>query len=383
VRNTCLYKLAGPKTFRRSSTGLLEKKFILDGKIVEKAWGTNLQNLEKSIRGIYYPDGFSEALTEKCLYWLKTGETDIFTPSELECLRVFLQADQSGAEALVVAYECWAGDYRKLFENNVKPHVYVAMKLFKDIWTRKMKEKGGLIEDFDIESISSTSIPQLKLNPFWKDLDLLIKSSDNWPLSERYYYFAKQTCHSANYDIQTNTFQLNVLEKSGGKVNIPHKEAERFLITYRSLFPEIPERNQAIERQVREHRMLFNLFGHPYIITDWHLEDRNMKEYYAWSAQSTVGEITRTAYCNLYEYIRDSHLYWDILADTHDSYLSQCPLVDIEICAKKMQEFLGQEFSSPVDGARFKMKSEVNIGFNWGPKKDTNPLGLQELEWMK
>jgi len=383
VRNTTLYKLAGPKTFRRASTALLKKRFVLDGKIVTKGWGTNLQNLEKGARKIYHPDGFKPEMKERLLWYLKTGDTDIFTEEELQSIRVFLQCDQSGAEALIVAYECYAGDYRKLFENNIKPHVYVAMKLFKDIWTRKMKERGGLIEDFNIETISSTPIPLLKTNPFWKDLDLLIKSSDNWPLSERYYYFAKQTCHSANYDIQKNTFILNVLEKSGGKVVIPAEEGERFLLTYRALFPEIPERNQRIAKQVKETRVLYNMFGHPYQVTNWNIDERDLKEYYAWGPQSTVGEITRTAFCDLYEFIRDNKKPYDILADTHDSYLVQCPLHYAIECKKSMQTFMAQPFESPVDGAKFRMKSEVNIGFNWSPKKDDNVLGLQEPDWLK
>lgn len=384
MRNTTQYALAGPKTFRRASRALLPKKFVLDSKTVTKGWGTNLQNIEKSARIIYHPDGFTPTLTEKCSYWLKTGDTEVFTQEELFTLRVFLQCDQSGAEALCVAYACEVGDYRKLFENNVKPHVYVAMKLFKDIWTKKLKEQGGLIEDFDIEMIASTAIPLLKQNPFWKDLDLLIKSSDNWSLTERYYYLAKQTVHSANYDIQAQTFRMNILEKSGGKIAISKEESERFLVTYRSLFPEIPELNRRIKQQVEMTRMLFNMHGHPYIITDWHLDDSSMKEYYAWTHQSTVGEITRIAFSRLQEWIEQEKKNFDILADTHDSYLVQCPLTEVKLCKSKMQEFMNQELISPFDGVKFRMKSEVNIGFSWNPHKEGNPncTGLRELKWL-
>lgn len=366
MRNSTQYQLAGPKTFRRSSTKILG------------IWGGNLQNIEKSVREIYHPDGFSSALESKCKYWLATGDISLFIEEELSKLRVFLQCDQAGAEALIVAYDCVAGDYRQLFIHNVKPHVYVAMKLFKDVWTKKMKEKGGLIEDFDIDVIDKTPIGQLKSNPFWRDLDLLIKDSDNWSLSERYYYLAKQTVHSANYDIQGPNFQMNILEKSGGKIVISKDEADRFLMIYRGLFPEIPERNRRVAKEV-ECGFIWNTLGFPYTITTYNILPSTLKEFYAWGPQSTVGEITRIAFTNLHNYIVAERKSWDIMADTHDSYLVQCPLMEVKECKEKMQEFMNQRMVSPVDGVEFRMRSEVNVGFNWS---NIQPLGLQELKWL-
>jgi len=128
-----------------------------------------MQNIEKSLRKIYIPD---------------LG-------------KVFVQVDQSGAEALIVAYLSRPAAYRTLFEQNIKPHVYVAMRLFSHIWHKKMLEHRMLTADtpFDIDSVIATPIPELKKIPYWKALDSCIKDSDNWSLSERYYYLAKQTCH--------------------------------------------------------------------------------------------------------------------------------------------------------------------------------------------
>jgi len=369
-RNSCLYK-HNPKTFRRGSSKILD------------FWGSNMQNWEKSLREIYRPDGFSPALTEKCLEWLKTGETAFFTEQELMMLRVFIQSDQAGAEALIVAYECDPLDYRQLFINNVKPHVYVALELFKHIWTKKLKESGGLIEDFNIDELCDTAIKDLKLNPWWKDIDKLIKSSDNWSARERYYYLAKQTCHSANYGIEQHSFRMNVLEKSEGIIFLSKEEADNFLLTYRSLFPEIPERCRRIEQQAIKTKMLYNMFGFPFQITDYNI-DSKMKEYFAWSAQSTVGEITRKAVTEMQSRIEDEKLPYDLLADTHDSDMLQCPLMFVKDARDRMKQYMNIELTSPNDGCRFKMKSEQNIGFNWNNKKsDTvNPLGLQELTWL-
>lgn len=375
-RNSTLYGLAHAKTFRRVSRKLHE------------IWGGNLQNIEKSVRSIYIPDGFGRDVEQKCKYFMQTGDLSPFTSEELERIRIFLQVDQSGAEALVVAYLCEPGDYRKLFIYGVKPHVYVALKLFKDVWTKKMKEHGGMIEDFNIDVIEQTPIPELKNNPFWYDLDKLIKASDNWSLKERYYYLAKQTCHSSNYGIEKNTFRMNILEKSGGKIVLPIEEADRFLMVYRGLFPEIPEWNRRVLKTVEKDQLLYNALGFPYQITDYvgdyKVLENNAKDYIAWGPQSTVGEITRRAFTQLQDWIESERAPVDILADTHDSYMAQAPLHMVKDVSNRMTEFMNQEMISPTDGVKFRMKSECNIGFNWSPyKPEKNELGLQLPKWLE
>jgi len=376
VRNSTLYKIAGTSTFRLSSTKIL------------KTHGSNLQNIEKELRSIYIPDGYRDELVEKCLYYQQTKDWKVFTEEELETLRIFVQVDQSGAEALIVAYLCESGNYRQLFINGIKPHSFLGMHLFKDVWTKKMIESRIITAEsgFDIEELVNCPIPQLKQHRFWKDLDGTIKDSDNWNINERYYYLAKQTEHSSNYDIKGPTFQMNVLEKSGGKVVIDRKRAEHFLLVKHSLFPEI---KQTFHRNVREEierdGVLYNMHGMPYTITDYDIQESDWKEYYAWKPQSSVGMITNIAYARLQSYIEIEHKSWDILANTHDSYLCQCPLYDEQDCAKKMTEFMEQEMTSPVDGVKFRMKSEAQSGFNWSPaklKQNKNLLGLRELKLL-
>lgn len=343
MRNSCTYKIAGTKTFRLSSSKILG------------TWGGNLQNIEKSMREIYIPD---------------EG-------------KIFVQVDQSGAEALIVAYLSKAGRFRELFQNGIKPHVYVALRLFHDVWPKKMMEQRLIssLDSFDINEVIETPIPELKKHPMWRSLDTIIKDSDNWSLQERYYYLAKQTCHSGNYGITPPVFRMNVLEKSGGKIVIDKDEAERFILTYQSLFPEIFEWHDDVRRQVERTFMLYNLHGHPFTITQPFILESQWKELYAWVPQSTVGEITNIAVTKTQQFIEESGLNWDILANTHDSYLIQCPIPEAAVCAAKMTEYIQQTFTSPVDGASFTMGSEAQAGFNWSPaKKDKNLQGLKGLK---
>ena len=364
LRDSCLWYVAGPKTFRLASRQIMPKKQEHNGKFKKVGFGGNLQNIEKGMREIYIPD---------------EG-------------KIFVQTDQGGAEALIMSYDCEPGDYRQLFIHNVKPHVFVALHLFKDIWPKKMREHSMLGDiKLDMDAVLSTRISELKSIPYWRDLDLLIKDSDNWDVSQRYYYFAKQTCHSANYNIQKDTFRMNILDKSGGKIVIPPDEAERFLLVYRALFPEIPERNRRVRRQAEQTKMLFNMYGHPYHISQYWPSESNYKEYYSWCPQSTVGMITNIAFANMQSFIEDNNLDWDILINGHDSIVSQCPVAEVLDCAKKQKEFIEQSFESTLDHVPFKMKSDSMAGFNWAPKKEKiidgkvvvfNPQGLVEVKGL-
>lgn len=379
MRNSTCYKLAKAKTFRRSSSKILPERNKAD-----TGWGSNLENVEKSLRTIYIADGLDEdKMLPRCAHFLETGDYSLFSDEELSKLRVLLQPDQSGAEALIVAYDTDHRGYRDLFLNKVKPHVFIGLHLFPEDWKRKIRELSIAADPDDVDTLRTTEIPSLKLNPSWKEIESLIKLSDYWSAAERFYYLAKQTCHSGNYDIQWATFQMNILEKSGGKVVISKEQARDFLEMYRGLFPEIPERNRRIKKQVNDTHIIYNLFGFPYTITSHNIKEHDYKQFYAWGPQSTVAEINRTAFSDIYYYAEEHNLLWDNLNDCHDSILEQVPLPDAREAAKKLTEFIGQEFTSPIDGMKFKMKSEIQIGFNWGPfYKDYNPLGLREVKWL-
>lgn len=389
MRDSCQFQIGGPKTLRLGSRAIMKKSRQLpSGEFKDRGLGGNLQNIEKSMREIYIPDGFTDELKDKCAYYMASGgDLSVFTAEELASLKVFVQTDQSGAEALGVAYLCKDGDFRQLFIHGVKPHVYVALHVFRDVWKKKMRElsSSGDVR-CDIDAILDTPIRELKSNPFWKDLDTLIKDSDNWSLDQRYYYLAKQTCHSANYGITPEPFRMNILEKSGGKIVISSEDAGHFIETYHSLFPEIRDWHRRLRSQVEMVKMMYNLHGHPYMVTSHEIQETQWKELFAWIPQSSIGMITNIAYARLQEYVESERLDWDVLVNCHDSILAQCPVGQEKELGRKQQELLQQNFISPVDEVPFQMRSESQYGFNWGvykPSKDGKPevnkCGLREL----
>jgi len=373
MRDSCTWKIGRTKTFRLGSSKILG------------TYGGNIQNIEKSMREVYLSDGWTERDIPKLLYYQETSDLSIFNQEELDRIKILIQTDEDGADARIVAYECQPKAYRQLFIHGIKSHVFVGMHLFADIWEHKMNAEGlATGEKFVIADYLKCPIQALKGMPHWKNLNILIKSSDDWDISERYYYLAKQTCHSANYDIQAPTFRMNVLEKSGGKILIDTEESVRFLEIYnRVLFPEIPERNREVMRQGRDTGVLYNMFGHPYYITSYSgsWTENTYKEWYSWSPQSTVGMIINVAVARFQENTEKHKLRWDILANGHDSMISQVPLSEVMEGAAMSRTCVEQEFESPVDSAKFFMRSETKVGFNWAPyHKTKNPLGLKEIK---
>lgn len=338
-RDTGQYIIAGPVTYRRSC------RQILGGNIDTEYnnFGGNRQNINKDMRRIYIAD---------------TGYK-------------LIQRDQGGADALVVAYLCKAGKLRALFENGIKPHIYNALNLVPEVWKTKFKP------DY-IDVALRTEIKDLKKLEFWKPLAELIKSSDDWPSNQRYYYFGKKVLHSGNYGMHGKRFRLDLLAESGGTVVISKQQADKFLMTYHNTMPEIHQWHFQTFQIAKKTNQLRNLFGFPLNIT-WFVAEDDMKDLYAWVPQSTVACITAKAEIDLQDYIEQNNKNWHILAETHDSYLVEAPDNDVEECNHIMKQCLEQELTAP-DGTKFRMGSSGAIGSNWSPyKASTNPLGLKEI----
>lgn len=307
-------------------------------------YGTNLTNVEKSLRK---------------LYWADKGKK-------------IVQTDQAGAEALIVAFLCKPGKFRDLFIHGVKPHIFVGMHVFLDTWKIKL-------QDIDVASFINTPIPELKNKQGWNILRDLIAASDDWPPRERYYFFAKQMCHSLNYDAREFAFRMNVLEKSRGKVVLTKQQSQDYIMKYHGLFPEIHMWHRDIEEELRMTGMIRNLFGDMFWSVD-EVREQDLKDWYAIKPQSTVGCITHNAITDMQDFIEDTGVDWDVLNNNHDSMVVQCPENEEVDCGRKSKEFMEQELVSPR-GEIFRMRSEVQSGWNWGPwKKDENERGLQALK---
>jgi hypothetical protein len=343
-RDCCQMQVSGTDSFRRGHRMLFGDAH--DSPF--KNFGGNRANIEKDMRR---------------LWGAKPGN-------------IYCQADQSGAEALIVAHLCREGKYRSLFKHGLKPHAYLALKLFREQW-HEFHNKD------EVELACKTPIAELKHLPFWPVLVKLIMDSDNWESSKRYYHFAKKTIHAGSYGMRENTFILQLLKESEGEIVLTKEHGKTFLGGFHNEFPEIQEWQFRVFNAARKHRLLRNLFNHPYAITDYVPDDiEKIKNLIAWIPQSTVAEITRTAWVNLYNYIAANNKCWHLLIDNHDSYMAEGPEAESLELAKAMKQFIEIELTSPFDGTVFRMRSGVSVGKNWSPYKEgKNEDGLKEIKF--
>ena len=280
--------------------------------------------------------------------------------------KVFVQVDQSGAEALIVAYLCRAGKFRDLFLNGIKPHVFTALNLFVEAWS-SMPDK---VDNSTLVKCLVAEPKDLKNVPGWKELDKVIKDSDNWEPSKRYYYMAKMVRHARNYGMKARTFKINLLQKSDGAVSMPESECAKMLAQDEKVFPEIGEWQMDIVATVKKTSMLRNLFGHPRLFTG-PKDESEWKRWFAFIPQSTVGQITNYAFVECQEEIlagkHPSDI--DILENNHDSILAQCLPENAEYTARLLSSKLNRTLVSSR-GEHFTMRSEAQVGENWYNMKE-------------
>ncbi len=371
-RSSTIYKLGKVNTFRNGSAMILG------------AVGENVQNKDKFVRVTYTSDGWNHTDIKECgqlIDYLTEGDISIFSPEQLARIKILVQVDQAGAEALIVAYLCKAGKFRDLFLYGIKPHVFVALHVFSEQW----KEKAPHLTE-TIELALRSEIKNLPLLPKWKELDKLIKSSDDWAAHERYYYIAKMICHASNYGMKGQTFALNVLQKSEGAIRLSVAESTKYLEAYHKLFPEIRQWHSEIQNMLNENkRVLRNLFGEPREFGGF-WGDTLFREAYAFIPQSTVGEITNKAKLAMYEHIEEDDIIdTDQLQNGHDSALAQTLIGQERFIIETYQNYFNLQMTN-FRGEKFNMKSEAQIGLNWAPmkvRKDgtvINPLGMREFK---
>jgi len=323
-RITTGWKLSGTKNFRLASAKMLSY------------YGANLQNPSPSLMQCIIPD---------------EG-------------KIFLQGDQAGAEALIVAYECRRAKFRKLFELGVKPHSYTALQIFTE------KFKGGHPSD----RYKGVDPEVIVTYPEYKELFKTLKNS------EREYKLGKMVRHAKNYNMGPRTFQVNCLEQSEGEIVLSFKEAKDFLGIDDTVFPEIAEYHAIINAKLAADRTLHNLFGYPrYFSGLW--SDSLKRDAYAFIPQSTVGTITNLAFVELHHKIQKEHLPWQVLNNKHDSVLIQVPDTSehVESGAAVLKGVLERELVSSR-GEHYKMKAEIAKGYNWAKWHETNnPDGMKEF----
>lgn len=332
MRITCAWSPGGAKTFRNQSRKIF------------KEYGRNCQNFSDDERRFAIADPGKK----------------------------IVQRDVAGAEAVIVGFLCRPGPYRDLSVYGVKHHSYIAAHIFRKFW----KETTP----YDIDNLLTLDIKRLSEHPHWKPLAKIIKDTDSLEGKNRKYYIGKKVGLSFNYMQGANSFRFVVLKETAGQIALTATEAEHFKMLYEIIFPEIVDWQKRVEKEVNEKRLVRNLYGFPYNITS-HISDALIRECVAWGPQSTVGVLAANAMVYMQDWCEQNPEFeCDVLGNVHDSVIVQCPPENIPIVSRVLGEFMEVEFTSPYDGVKFKMKTELSVGNNLAKKTEDNPNGLDEYK---
>ncbi len=278
----------------------------------------------------------------------------------------FVQPDQSGAEALVVANLAPRGKYLELFEAGIKPHTFLAMHLFAE----SHPEWFEGIQPREVYFAAPTAKDLSTLEGYWK-LDSKIKKSG------APYALGKMTVHASSYCMGWKTFIGNALLQSSGALVLTAAQSKAFLAMFHALYPEISVWQQETIFLAGRNRELVNLLNYPRRF-ERNLTQSYTREIVSWIPQSTVGCITTLAILNCDEYIKSSGKRWNILNNKHDSLLLEVPEADVAEAAAYSVKAIKSIDLTGRHGV-FNMKSEIKVGDNWGDYHEKyNPKGMKE-----
>ena len=264
-------------------------------------WGSNLQNIDDYIRRIFVPDpGY-----------------------------VFVNCDQQGAEARVVAYLAGDENYIRAIESG-DVHTMVAAMIFGFEPKRELADRK-----------------------YYREMS--------------YRDITKRAAHGSNYGGSAYTI-ARVLK-------VETKLIEEFQVKYFKTFPNIRKWQIWVAQQVQTNRRLVTPFGRVRNFWDNPKDDTTIRAAIAFVPQSTVGDLTSRGLLAIHDSIPEV----EVLNNIHDAAFGQIPIplkdtlipriVDTLTFPLKVTDIWGNIREMVIPW-------ESQTGMNWGKKKKDNPDGL-------
>lgn len=276
----------------------------------------------------------------------------------------FVQADLEGAEAVAVAMLCTDGNFRECVRRRVKIHNFVCIKIFGSLFAEYLNET-------EVEALTPVTLAE---HPLYKKIVKLCKAL------KTEYDLAKRTVHGSNYSMGWRTFQINVLKETKGRVNLTAAQCKHLLNSYFELFPEVREYQVLTEERVKQLEQVFNLFGHPARFVQ-RFTSSLTRLAISWGPQSTIGVATVLAALEHQSYIERNACNWHLHNIVHDSCLQSAPTDEIVDASNILAKHMSIELVSPIDGWKFTIGVEKQIGRNWGKfSDDKDDLNLEGLK---
>ena len=269
--------------------------------------------------------------------------------------RLFIEFDKGGAEWVVVAHLSGDANMLKVFESGESPHSKTGSLISgvpEDLIIQEDKIIGHATDPDTIRSLREEHLPEL--------FDGASRGDFFLPRVMSIRQMGKKSNHGLNYDESYVTFALvNEIEESEAKIIIKQ---------YKTVaYPGIPVWHNTIKETLRKDRTLTNCFGRKRTFREAGGHDL-FRAAYAQLPQSTVLDITRIG---MEKITNDTTpLMWDvdILAQVHDSILTQYPVSDLSALAQVCMT-IDLDYLNPLlvyNSREFKIETEAKVGWNWG-----------------
>ncbi len=280
----------------------------------------------------------------------------------------FLEVDKRQAEWVVVAYLSGDANMLEVIRLGTDPHTHTAGLMFNlppEIITREHKLLGVTTGADEVAEIRQT--------------DAVVQSIARiLPRTMSARQAAKKANHGLNYD---ETYKRFALENE-----MEEREARQYVEMYHQAYPGIRTSFHAgIRNQLSKDRTLTNCFGRKvHFLDQW--GDDLFKSAYSMLPQSTVVDSLNQGLCRIYHDVGLTQtLNCDILAQVHDSILLQIPIATtpskLYDAVEKIFDYVSPEME--YHGRRFKIPTDLKIGFNWGLYGNDNRGGMQEIKPWK
>lgn len=270
--------------------------------------------------------------------------------------RFFMEFDKAGAEWVVVAY--LANDARMIdvVETGKSPHTITGSLISgapPDLVERESKVVGMHTDPNTISDLRR-QLPELQVGGYFLPRIMSIRQA------------GKKSNHGLNYDMRPRRFAM--------ETELDERDAKRIYDAYLTVaYPGITVWWEGIRNQLRKDRTLTNCFGHKRRFLDqWGTE--LFQAAYSFLPQSTVVQMVNRGMSRIYADQSDLFRQFEILAQVHDSILTQHivtpTFIEAARVAKKIDEYL-----SPViqySGREFNIKTDLKMGISWGHMHPVN-----------
>lgn len=259
---------------------------------------------------------------------------------------ILCECDLAKAEAHVVAYLTQDANMIQSFESGIDVHSFNASKIF-----------NVPIEDVIKEAREKKADPKSTMR-----------------------YMGKKVVHASNYSMGPQTFSDNLAKE---EVFMSQSECKVLLQNYQDRFPGLKRWHQSIEEEVRNSRVLYNLFGSPRrFLGD--IGPALFRNAYSYKPQSTVAELLNRGAIKIANDPRLGKDGFDIrlLTTVHDSILfqfheSHIPnLLQILLIIK---DHMTHTFT--YKGKSFTIGLDAKIGKQWaGKTAEISPFTQEEVD---